>query len=79
MRLGGPRHDARSPCVARRHHPVQAKPRIARRRDHGRQTRETLDGRHHALLYPAAGGFFHAINDEAVATQGEARQRECAR
>jgi len=60
MRFGRPWHDARSPGVARRQHPMQPQQRVARRRDHGRQARETLERRHHALLDAAASRLLDA-------------------
>jgi len=55
---------------------VQAKKRVARRRHHRRETRETFHGRHDALLDASAPGVLHAVDDEAVAAHAEARQRE---
>ncbi len=56
--------------------PVQPKKGVARRRNHRRQTRETLYRRHHALLDATAPGVLHAVDDEAVATHAQARERE---
>ena len=42
----------------------------------GGKTAEGLDGRHHALGYPAARGLLHAVRDVAVAPYPEARERE---
>ncbi len=68
LRLGRARHHARSPWVARREHPVQPKKGVARRRNHRRQTRETLYRRHHALRDAPAPGVLHAVRHEAIAT-----------
>jgi hypothetical protein len=73
MRYGRTRHDVRSPCMARRQHPVQPKKRVARRRHHGRQACEAHEGRHHTLLDAAAPSLLDAVNDEADATQRQAR------
>ncbi len=68
LRFGRARHHARSPWVARRKHPVQPKKGVARRRNHRRQTRETLYRRHHALHDATAPGVLHAVHHQAVAT-----------
>ena len=49
---------------------------IPRRWHEGGKTCECLDGRHHALGYPASRGLLHAVRDVAVAAYAEARERE---
>ena len=42
----------------------------------GGKTAEGLDGRHHALGYPASRGLLHAVRDVAAAPYAEVRERE---
>ena len=55
---------------------MQPKKGVARRRNHCRQTRETLYRRHHALLDAPTPDVLHAVHHQAVATHAQARERE---
>ena len=69
-------HNARSELRTRREHAMEARERIARRRDEGAKTRNAFDGRHHAAARRVPRRLFDAIRDAAVRQHAKARQRK---